>query len=176
MRASRSDARLRCSQFLVPTMAMSQVTRRCACVLHAHLYLQPTYEVNPKLSSQLATSWVVALLEKRWPSTQLPPSDISSSNSALLPRPDEAEDALEASVGEHPTRESADTPNREHAATSPTAEPNVFNASRLVSARASAWALSEFLDDLISFMDDPFICCAALVSVAVLRYLLFTSS
>ncbi len=138
LRASRSDARLRCSQFLVSTMAMSQVERRCACVLHAHLYLQLTYEVNPKLSSQLATSWVVALLEKRWPSTQLPPSDISSSNSVLLPRPDEAEDALEASVGEHPTRESADAPNREHAATSPTAEPNVFNASRRVSARAFA--------------------------------------
>ena len=40
LRASRSDARLRCSQFLVPTMAMSLVDRRCACVLHAHVFLR----------------------------------------------------------------------------------------------------------------------------------------
>ena len=46
MRASRSDARLRCYHFLVPIMAISQVARvktmirvdrRCACAFHAHV-------------------------------------------------------------------------------------------------------------------------------------------
>ena len=39
LRASRSDARLRCSQFLVPTMAMLQANRSCACDFHAHAFV-----------------------------------------------------------------------------------------------------------------------------------------
>ena len=37
LRASVTDARLHCSHFLVPTMAISQVDRRCACILKAML-------------------------------------------------------------------------------------------------------------------------------------------
>ena len=39
LRASRSDARLRCSQFLVPTMVMLQANRSCACDFHAHAFV-----------------------------------------------------------------------------------------------------------------------------------------
>ena len=46
LRASRSDARLRCSHFLVPTMAKPQVSRRCACVLALARTLE-TLRVGP---------------------------------------------------------------------------------------------------------------------------------
>ncbi len=41
-RASRTDARLRSSQFLLTAKAMPQVECRCACALHEHVFHRET--------------------------------------------------------------------------------------------------------------------------------------